>query len=117
MRRRKFIALVGGAALWPHRAPAQRPVKVARVGYLITGSLESPETRVIADALRQGLREHGYIEGQNILIEYRAAEGKMERLPSLAAELFRLDLDLIVAGSTPLARAVQQATRTIPIVA
>jgi putative ABC transport system substrate-binding protein len=116
MKRRKFIALVGGAAVWPLAARSQQPRKVPRIGYLITGRLESPETRVIADALRQGLREHGYVEGRNIVIEYRAAEGKMDRLPGLAAELVRLDLDLIIAASTPLARAVQRATTTIPIV-
>jgi ABC-type uncharacterized transport system substrate-binding protein len=90
---------------------------VYRIGYLLPGSLESPETRVILEALRQGLREHGYVEGQNIVIEYRAADGKMERLPKLATELVRLKVELIIAASTPLARAVQQATTTIPIVA
>src|SRR3977135_1754408 len=81
----------------------------------VTGSLESLEpTRV--DALRQGLREHGYVEGQNILIEYHAADGRVERLPALAAELARLKVDVLVAVATPGGRAAQQATTTIPIV-
>jgi putative ABC transport system substrate-binding protein len=72
---------------------------------------------VSADAIRQGLRENGYVEGRNLVIEYRAADAKLERLPRLAAELVRLKVDIIVAASTPVARAAQDATRTIPIVA
>jgi putative ABC transport system substrate-binding protein len=98
-------------------AEAQPPGKVPRIGYLVTGSLESPETRVLLDAFRQGLSERGYVEGQNIVIEYRAADGKIERLPGRATELARLNIDLIVAGNTPAARAAQQATTRIPIVA
>jgi putative ABC transport system substrate-binding protein len=101
----------------PLAAHAQQPAKVARIGYLVTGVLESPETRVLLDAFRQGLRERGYVEGQNIVIEYRAADGKLERFPTLATELVRLKVDLIVAGNTPAARAAQQATTTVPIVA
>jgi putative ABC transport system substrate-binding protein len=101
----------------PLAAEAQPAGKVARIGYLVTGSLESSETRVILEAFRQGLRERGYVEGQNIVIEYRAADGKIERLPSLATELVRLKVDLIVAGNTPGVRAAQQATTSIPIVA
>ncbi len=69
------------------------------------------------EAFRQGLRERGYVEGQNIVIEYRSADGKIERFARLATELVRLKVDLIVAGNTPMARAAQQATTTIPIVA
>ena len=69
------------------------------------------------DAFRQGLRERGYVEGQNIVIEYRAADGQFGRLLGLATELTRLKVDLIVAGATPAARAAQQATTTIPIIA
>jgi putative ABC transport system substrate-binding protein len=116
MRRREFITLIGGTAL-PLAAGAQQVVKVARIGYLTIGALESPETKVILDAFRQGLHERGYIEGQSIVIEYRAADRKIERLPGLATELARLKVDLIVGGSTPVARAAQQATVTIPIVA
>jgi putative ABC transport system substrate-binding protein len=115
--RRAFIGALAGVLAAPLAAGAQQPAKVARIGFLVTGSLESPETRISLDAFRQGLRERGYVEGQNIVIEYRAADGKIERLPDLAIELARLKVDLIVAGSTPQARAAQQATKTIPIVA
>jgi len=83
----------------------------------VTGSLESPEVRVRRDAFRTGLRELGYVEGQNIVIEYRGADGKIERLLGLATELTRLKVDLIMAVATPAARAAQQATTAIPIVA
>jgi len=115
MRRREFISFIGGAAAWPLGARAQQP-KVPRIGYLVTGSLQSPEGRGFLDAFRQGLHEQGYVEGQNIVIEFRAAEGQMERFPALASELVRLKVDVIVAPNTPAARAVQQATTTIPVV-
>jgi putative ABC transport system substrate-binding protein len=78
VKRREFITLLGGAAAaWPLAASAQQPTsKVFRVGFMVTGSLRSPEQRSMTDAFRQGLRERGYLEGQNIVIEYRAAEGK-----------------------------------------
>jgi putative ABC transport system substrate-binding protein len=95
---------------------AQQPARVPRIGLLMTGSLGSPEMKVSLDALRQGLHEHGYVEGQNILIEYRSAAGNIERLPGLATELARLKVDLIVAGATPAGRAVRAATATIPII-
>jgi putative tryptophan/tyrosine transport system substrate-binding protein len=97
-------------------AHAQPPAKVARIGYLVTGGLASPETRVLLDAFRQGLRERGYVEGQNIVIEYRAADGKLERFPALAAELVQLKPEVIVAQGTPAALAAKDATTTIPIV-
>jgi putative ABC transport system substrate-binding protein len=100
----------------PVVAAAQPATKVARIGYLLTGSLTAPETQASLEAFRRGLREHGYLEGQNIVVEYRAADGRLERLPALAAELTRLKVDLIVAVTTPGARAAQQATTTIPIV-
>jgi putative ABC transport system substrate-binding protein len=88
MRRREFITIVGGAAAaWPFSVFAQQPTKVARIGYLLTMSLGFPEGKKNFDAFRQGLRERGYVEGQNILIEYRAADGKIERFPGLATEL------------------------------
>ena len=96
---------------------AQQPAKVARVGYLVIGALESPATRLRIDSFRQGLRELGYIEGQNIVIDYRAADGRIERLPGLASELVRAKPDIIVAVATAAARAAKQATSTIPIVA
>ena len=100
----------------PLAGEAQQPTKIARIGFLMTGSLESPEVRVILDAFRQGLRERGYVEGQNIVIEYRSAAGKLERFPTLASELARLKVDLIVAVNTPAARAARQATTVIPFV-
>jgi putative ABC transport system substrate-binding protein len=80
------------------------------------GALGLPETKASLDAVRHGLRDHGYVEGQNILIEYRSADGNIERLPGLAAELARLKVDLIVAGATPAGRAARAATATIPII-
>jgi ABC-type uncharacterized transport system substrate-binding protein len=117
MRRRELITLLGGAAVaWPLTAQAQQGAKVPRIGYLVTGSVESPEARATVDAFRQGLRERGYVEGQTILIEYRWADGRIERFPRLANELASLKLDLIVAQNTPAARAVQHATTTTPVV-
>jgi putative ABC transport system substrate-binding protein len=117
MDRRAFLARTGAVLLAaPFAAEAQQAGKVARIGFLVTGSLESREARAILDAFRQGLRERGYVEGQNIVIEYRSADGKIERLPGLAIELVRLKVDLIIAGNTPMARAAQQATTSIPIV-
>ncbi len=118
MKRRVFVVALGGCLLGaPPTANAQQPSKVARIGFLLTGSLESPEMRVGLYAFRQGLRERGYVEGQNIVIEVRGADGKIERLPGLASELVRLKVDLIVAGGYASGRAAQQATTTIPIVA
>ena len=117
MDRRTFIGSVAlGFCAAPLAADAQQPPKVARIGQLLLGSLDSPQTRMGIDAFRQGLRERGYVEGQNIVIEARGADGEIERLPVLATELVRLKVDLIVAASTPVTRAVQQATTTIPII-
>jgi ABC-type uncharacterized transport system substrate-binding protein len=117
VKRRTFITLLSGAAAaWPLAVRAQQPAKVARIGFLFTGSLESPEGRLSIDALRQGFHQHGCIEGQNIVIEYRAADGRFDRLAGLASELVQLKVDLIVATATPAGRAAQQATTTIPIV-
>jgi putative ABC transport system substrate-binding protein len=115
--RRGFLCTLSGGLLAPRAARAQQPAKVSRIGWLLSGSLEAPETRVLLGAFRQGARERGYVEGQNIVIEYRAAEGRLDRFPALAADLVRLKVDLIVAGSNAAARAAQQATTTIPIVA
>jgi putative tryptophan/tyrosine transport system substrate-binding protein len=96
---------------------AQPLEKVPRIGLLHIGWRGSPEAQTVLDAFWQGLRDHGYVEGRNILVEYRWAEGKVERLPGLATELAHLKVDLIVAAATPAARAARQATATIPIVA
>ena len=95
---------------------AQQSARVPRIGLLMTGALGSAETKASLDAVRQGLREHGYVEGQNIQIEYRSADGNIERFPGLATELASLKVDLIVAGATPAGRAAKAATATIPII-
>ena len=98
----------------PFPAQAQQPTKIPRIGYLATNSLSVISARV--EAFRQGLRELGYVEGKNIVIEWRFADGKPDRLPAQAAELVRLKVDIIVStGSTP-TRAARAATSTIPIV-
>ena len=96
-------------------AEAQQATKVPRIGYLTASSFSAQSARI--EAFRQGLRELGYIEGKNIVIEYRSAEAKLDRLPALAAELVHLNVDLIVAaGGNSTASATKQATATIPIV-
>ena len=115
MRRRELIGGVAAAIVVPIVA-ARAQQKTARIGFLITAPTASPEFRATVDPFRQGLSEVGYVEGRNLIIEYRSAEGKQELFPSLANDLVRLHVDLILAGSTPHARAAQHATRTIPIV-
>ena len=95
-------------------AEAQQPKKVARIGYISSGDPVSESNRI--EAIRLALRDLGYIEGQNIAIEYRYAEGKQDRFPELAAELVLLRVDIIVVGGDALARAAKNATKTIPIV-
>jgi ABC-type uncharacterized transport system substrate-binding protein len=110
--RRAFIgALAGGLLAAPLTADTQ--AQVPHIGYL---SPLSPTDGMVLEAFRQGLRELGYVEGQTIVIEYRFAEGRPERLPAFAAELVRLKVNVIVATSSPAPEAAKQATRTIPIV-
>ena len=112
--RRTFIgAFAGGLAIARSAAAAQQAAKVARIGFL--GTNRAVATRHV-DAFLQGLRDLGYVEGRNLVIEYRDAEGKLERLPALAAELVALKVDVIVAATTPGALAAKQATKTVPIV-
>jgi ABC-type uncharacterized transport system substrate-binding protein len=113
MRRRDFITLIGGAlASRPITARAQQS-KVARIGVLYIGTADA---EMFKKELREGLRELGYVEGQNIAFEFRSAEGKLDRLPELAAELARLKVDVIVALYVPPSLAAKQATTDIPIV-
>ena len=111
--RRSFITLLGATAAWPVAARGQQ-AKVWRIGILETVPPEQNAANFTA--LRQGLREHGYIEGQNLRLEYRSADGRAERFPSLAAELVGLKVDLIVTRGTPAAQAAKTATSTIPVV-
>ncbi len=92
---------------------AQQPAKITRIGYLDAVSLSVNAARV--EAFRQGLRKLGYVEGKNIFIEWRSADGKLDRLPALAAELVRLKVDVIVTAGPPPTRAAKEATSTIPI--
>ncbi|HSE86475.1 MAG TPA: ABC transporter substrate-binding protein [Candidatus Binatia bacterium] len=110
-----FITLVIAFALCGAAARAQQPKKVHRIGYLSSGNPTSESTR--SEPIRSALRDLGYIEGQNIAIEYRYGEGKIDRDPELAAELVRLKVDLIlIAGGAGAIRAAKNATKTIPIV-
>jgi putative tryptophan/tyrosine transport system substrate-binding protein len=115
IQRREFIvAICGVAATWPFAARAQQMGKVPLIGYL--GSSSPSLEPHFVEAFRQKLRELGHIEGENIAIEYRWAEGQDGRLPDLAAELVRLQPNIIVTTGTPGALAAMQATKTIPIV-
>src|SRR6266571_3690133 len=111
MRRREFIAVLGGAAVWPLVARAQK--SVPRLGVLL---YTNPESDPSIEVVRRGLRDLGYIEGRNLAIEYRYAEGRPERLPQLAAELAQSKPDVILALGGDVAPWVKKATQSIPLV-
>src|SRR5262249_21774638 len=113
MRRREFITLLGATAMWPLAARAQQPA-IPIVGYLSTNSREGGTER--AAAFRGGLQQSGYVEGQNVAIEYRWADEQAERLPALAADLVQRHVSVIAAVTTPAALAAQAATTITPIV-
>jgi putative tryptophan/tyrosine transport system substrate-binding protein len=110
MRRRDFIGLLGGAAAWPVDALAQQASKVWRMGFIAHGH------EPFYNALFEGLREYGYDEGRNLIVERRYARGQAERFKEFAAEMVRLNVDIIIVVTTPAALAVTNATKTIPIV-
>jgi putative tryptophan/tyrosine transport system substrate-binding protein len=113
MRRREFIAGLGGVAAWPAVARGQQPERIARIGYLAFSS--ATQGARFSYAFREGLRDLGYVEGKNVVIESRNADGDNDRLPDLATELVSLNVDVIVTYATGVT-AAQRATRTIPIV-
>src|SRR3989442_420003 len=104
-----FVLVVAGSV-----ADAQQTNKIPRIDYLSAQSLSAESSRL--DGFRQALRELGYVEGKNFVIEYRFVEGKLDRLPGVAAELVQLKVDVIVVTGSPSTRAAQQATRTVPVV-
>jgi len=110
VKRRTFITLLGGAAAWPLAARAQQGKKIPRIGVLW------PNPPATFDFLRQGLKDFGYVEGRNIAFEFRWAEGALDTLPEMAAELVRLQVDVIVTLAPQATLAAKQATQTIPIV-
>src|SRR5215813_11166463 len=115
MNRNVFSIVLGLSLLvFTVLAEAQQPTKIRRIGYVSGSGPVTSDPRF--DALRQGLRDLGYIEGKNILLEYRYAEGKQDPIPSLVAELVQLEVDVLVSPSLPAVRAAKQATKTIPIV-
>ena len=115
MRRREFITLLGGVGIaWPFAAPAQKSSKVYRIGVLEQTSAALHDEYF--KAFRQGLRELGYVEGQNLAIEYRSVDDRVDRYPGLAAQLVGVNVDLIITRGTPAALAAKNATATIPVV-
>jgi putative ABC transport system substrate-binding protein len=115
VRRRKFISLIGGAAAaWPLAAAAQQQDVMPVIGFLSGGSLDTSKTSMVA--FNRGLNEVGFIEGQNVMIDYRWTEGQYDRMPTMAAALVRRNVAVIVAISPPAALAAKAATATVPIV-
>jgi ABC-type uncharacterized transport system substrate-binding protein len=115
-RRRFLVTSLAGALAESVSVGAQQTGKIYRIGYLAVGWGSGTAYRRPLEAFQQGLRELGWVEGQNVRIEYRFAEGRIDRLPGLAEELVRAEVDVIVASPTPAALAAKNATRTIPIV-
>ena len=116
IRRRKFIVTLGSAVAWPLAAWAQRPDRMRRVGVLMHLAADDPEGQRRVVAFLQGLQEAGWVIGRNVNIDMRWAAGEADRFPRYAMELVALAPDVILASATPSVRAVQQTTRTVPIV-
>lgn len=117
MKRRNLLGFTVAALVAPSGMLAQQPRRVYRIGILGTAAPTPDNLKISVEPFRQGLRERGWIEGQNIIIEERWAEGKSERIPELAAELVRLKVDVIATSIIDAALAAKKATQTIPIVA
>ena len=111
VKRREFITLLGGAAAWPISAQAQQPDRLRRIGILLMVNAEATSLRT---ELRESLGKSGYVEGQNLKFEVRSADGNLDLLPRLAAELVATKVDVIVAQFTPSALAAKRATTEIP---
>ena len=116
INRRKIVIALGAGVLAPFASLAQQQGKVWRVGFLVQRHMEFVDADYNYGPFMQGMRELGYVVGKNLVIEWRSAEGKAERLPELAAELVRLKLDVLATAGTPAALAAQKATATLPIV-
>jgi ABC-type uncharacterized transport system substrate-binding protein len=117
MKRREFITLLGGAAaVWPMTVRAQQPSPIHRIGVLTALAESDPEAKAQIAAFRKGLQERGWFEGRNVEIEFRHADGKPERLPLLALELVRKNVDVVVTHGTPAVQALQKASPAVAIV-
>jgi putative ABC transport system substrate-binding protein len=114
VKRREFIVALGGLTAWPLVSRAQQAGKIYRIGILET--ISAAQNAANLDALRKGLRKLGYVEGKNLVIEYRSAGGHAERFPDMASELIRLKVDLIVTRGTPAVQAAKNASGAIPVV-
>jgi putative ABC transport system substrate-binding protein len=115
VKRRAFITLLGGAAVWPLAARAEQISKPARLGYIWIGAKDSEHST--RDGLRQGLRDLGYLEGRDFILEERYAESQPDRLPEIVAELVRLNVALFLSPGVQVTRALMAGTSTIPIIA
>src|SRR6516225_144508 len=116
LRRREFIAGLGGAAVWPLAARAQQGERVRRVGVLQGGPENDPLPKTLVSAFTQSLAGLGWTDGRNVRIDFRRGSGDINRIRALAQELVGLQPDIILSGSTPVTAALQRETRTIPIV-
>ena len=116
MKRREFIALVGGAAAWPLAARAQQGERVRRIGVLMLYPENDPQGQLRATAFRQGLQKLGWVVGRNVQIDFHWGLGDADWIRSAAAQLLRLAPDAILANGTPAAKTMQQASRTVPII-
>jgi putative ABC transport system substrate-binding protein len=116
MKRREFITLLGGAAVWPLAAGAQQAERIRRIGVLMDFPEDDPESQARIAAFLQGLQESGWSVGRNTRIEYRLSAGDADRMRRYATELVALAPDVILASGSPAVGALQQATRTVPIV-